>query len=149
MSTHDATTSVTHAASVRRGILTGAVPLLVAVISVGLTLGSILLTRWAMEGQEYVAQEQAEVIVAIIGLVLTAIVFALASVRTLMRVRDWLRTGLSQPAAAALWTLAATALVILLPLLLAVFFPQHPAPPRPPDPALSGLSTSIGCRIAV
>ncbi len=120
--------------STLRGILAGAVPLIVGVVSAGLTMASILLARWATYGRGFDAQDQAVVNVALAGWALTAAAFALAAITTLWRVRNWLRAGLSQPAAAALWTLGATALIILLPMVVAVLFPQHPAPPRPLDP---------------
>lgn len=133
MGTH-ITAITTRVTGARRGILAGATPLIVAAIWVGLTLGSILFARWVTGGRSYVVQEQTAVTVAVVGLAFTAFAFALALAWTLHLVRNWLHAGLSRPAVAALWTLAATALIVLLPLLLAVLFPQHPAPPRPPDP---------------
>jgi len=43
-------------------------------------------------------------------------------------VKIWQRDGTTRQANAASWALTATALIIVLPVLLAIILPQHPAP---------------------
>jgi hypothetical protein len=64
----------------------------------------------------------------IAGLVLAIVVFAIAVWRVLRRVAAWQQAGAAVQANAALWALGATALVIVIPVLLAILLPQYPAP---------------------
>ena len=64
----------------------------------------------------------------IAGLVLAIVVIAIAVWRVLRRVAAWQQAGAAVQANAALWALGATALVIVIPILLAILLPQHPFP---------------------
>ncbi len=55
-------------------------------------------------------------------------VYIIATVRTLRQVATWQQDNLAVCARIALWVLGSTALVVALPVLLAFFLPQHPAP---------------------
>ncbi len=74
------------------------------------------------------AQGSRAVSMLIAGLVLAIAVFALAVWRVLRRVAAWQRARLIEQANAVLWALGATALVIVIPVLLALLLPQHPFP---------------------
>ena len=63
-----------------------------------------------------------------VGLVIAAAMYTIAIVGTLRRIRRWHAEGSAAPALGALWALAASAFGVLLPVLLAAFLPQHPAP---------------------
>ena len=113
--------------SAAQGVLTGLMPLLsLAVFGVALLLTAGV--RVATAGQGFFAQQRYAVIVLAIGLVLAAIAYALFCRAALRRARQWLLDGSARAATAAYWALGATALVVLLPLLLAILLPQHPAP---------------------
>lgn len=111
-----------------RGILTGLAPLVVLVIAVTATLLLTALARLLFAGSGFFAQQQAGLIVLIAGLILSIACFGLAVWRALRRVALWQLIEARARAAAALWALGATALVIVLPVLLALLLPQHPAP---------------------
>ena len=110
------------------GVLIGLIPL---GLLTGIVLIAVVATALAREltanGGFYV-QQQAALITMIGGLVLATVVFAVASWRVLRRVKSWQRDGTTAQANAALWALTATALIIVLPVLLALVLPQHPAP---------------------
>jgi len=68
------------------------------------------------------------VIVLIAGLLVALVVFIVAIVRTFRNITSWQRSGASGQARAALLALGCTALVLLLPVVLAIVLPQNPAP---------------------
>jgi hypothetical protein len=113
---------------VGRGILTGLTPL---VSVVGVVVVALLLTalvRALMTSQGFFAQQQAAVIVLGIGLLAAIVVYVVACARALRQARAWLGAGQEASASAAYWSLGATALIVLLPVALALLLPQHPAP---------------------
>jgi hypothetical protein len=113
--------------SVAQGVLTGLMPLLSLVLfGLALLLGAGVRT-WT-ESQGFFTQQRYTVIVLAAGLVISAIVYAVLCARSLRRARDWLVSGSDRAALAAYWSLGVTALIVLLPVLLAVLLPQHPAP---------------------
>lgn len=113
--------------SVPRGVLTGLMPLLSLVIF-GLALLLTAGVRIATASQGFFAQQRYAVIVLSIGLALAAIAYAVLCRLALRRARAWLLDGSGRAAVAAYWALGVTALVVLLPVLLALLLPQHPAP---------------------
>lgn len=110
------------------GVLIGLIPL---GLFAGFVLIAVVTTALARElttGGGFYVQQQAALITLIIGLVLAIVVFAIACWRVLRQVALWQRAGVAVQATATLWTLGVTALVIVLPILLALLLPQHPAP---------------------
>ena len=73
-------------------------------------------------------QQQASLIVLIAGLVVALVVYIIAIVRTMRNITSWQRSGAVGQARAALLALGCTALVVLLPVVLAIVLPQNPAP---------------------
>ncbi len=136
MSTHsmdDATVPVpTHVAGrmagVWRGLLVGLIPLGLLAAVVGIALLLTALARQMFEGSGFFAQQQAALIVLIVGLLLAIAVFAVAAWRVFRRVAAWQQSGARAQASAALWALSVTALLVVLPVVLALLLPQHPAP---------------------
>jgi ABC-type nickel/cobalt efflux system permease component RcnA len=114
--------------SVMRGVLVGLIPLGLLACCVALTVALTALARQLMSGSGFYAQQQAALIMVIVGLVLTVAVFAVAVWRVVRRVATWQQSGVTAQAQAALWSLGASALVIVIPLLLAILLPQHPFP---------------------
>ncbi len=111
-----------------RGVLVGLIPLGLLAGALALTLAGAALARLLFAGAGFFAQQQAAVIVLIAGLMLAIAVFGLAVWLVLRRVARWQQGEATTRASALLWTLSATALVIVLPVLLALLLPQHPAP---------------------
>ena len=76
-------------------------------------------------GRESAFQLQQSIVLIILGsgVVLALIAITLALIFTLRRVARWQRDGPRERAQAALWTLGASALVILLPVLLSFVLP--------------------------
>ncbi len=111
-----------------RGVLVGLIPLGLFAGTLALTLAGAALVRLLFAGPGFFAQQQAAVIVLIAGLMLAIAVFGLAIWRVLRRVAVWKQGEATTRASAALWTLSATALAIVVPVLLALLLPQHPAP---------------------
>jgi len=107
-------------------LLVGLIPLGLLAAVVGITVLLAALARQMFEASGFFAQQQAAVIVLIVGLMLAIAVFAVAIWRVLRRVAAWQQSGAN--ASATLWALSATVLLVVLPVLLALLLPQHPAP---------------------
>jgi hypothetical protein len=111
-----------------RGVLDGLVPVallaVVVVLGIALTIGAQLAT--ASQGYDV---EQAVVVPVLAGAILVAaVIYTVACVRALRRVRALELGGNQARARGALLGLALTALIVLLPIALAAAIPQHPAP---------------------
>jgi uncharacterized membrane protein YidH (DUF202 family) len=111
-----------------RGVLVGLIPLGLLAGIVAITLLVTALVRELVAGSGFYVQQQTALLALIVSLVLAIVVFAVASWRVLRRVKIWQRDGTTRQANSALWALTATALIIVLPVLLALILPQHPAP---------------------
>jgi uncharacterized membrane protein YidH (DUF202 family) len=111
-----------------RGALVGLIPLGLLAGIVVITLLVTALARQLVAGSGFFVQQQTALIALIVGLVLAIVVYAVAIWRVLWRVKIWQRDGTTTQANAALWVLTATALIVVLPILLALILPQHPAP---------------------
>ncbi|HYB02255.1 MAG TPA: hypothetical protein VED37_18675 [Ktedonobacteraceae bacterium] len=114
--------------SALHGVLIGLIPL---GLLAGVVLLAVIATAIAREltvSGGFYAQQEAALITLIIGLVLAVVVFAIACWRVLHLVGLWQKAGAAVQAAATLWALGFTALVIISPILLALLLPQHPAP---------------------
>ena len=114
--------------SAMRGVLIGLIPLGLLAGCVALTVVFTALARQLVSGSGFYAQQQVALIMLIVGLVLTVAVFAVGVWRVVRRVAIWQRSGVTKQANAVLWSLGATALVIVIPILLALLLPQHPFP---------------------
>jgi membrane protease YdiL (CAAX protease family) len=111
-----------------RGALVGLIPLGLLAGAVVLTLVITVLARQLVAASGFFAQQQAALITLIAGLVVAIVVYAVALWSILRRVAAWRHDGEQAQASAALWALGATALVVIVPVLLALLLPQHPAP---------------------
>ena len=105
------------------GVLYGVIPLtVVAVIIAGaFLLASIV--RLFIGVSTFQLQQSIVLIILGSGVALALVAFTLALIFTLRNVARWQRNGPIERAHAALWTLGASAVVILLPFLLAFVFP--------------------------
>lgn len=111
-----------------RGLLVGLAPLGALIVMVLLTVLLTVLARLLFADAGFFAQQQATVIVLIAGLILSIAGFGLVVWRVLRHVALWQLIEAKARARAALWTLGVSALVIVMPLLLAFLLPQHPFP---------------------
>ncbi len=109
-----------------RGVLNGMIPLALLLIVVVVTLLLTGLTRPSIATTGFFTQQRVSLIILVAGLVLAIVIYIVALVLTLRRVASW-QPGSTQ-ARAALLTLGATALIVVLPVLLAIVLPQSPAP---------------------
>jgi uncharacterized membrane protein YidH (DUF202 family) len=114
--------------SVWRGVFVGLIPLGLLAGMVAITLLVTALARQLAAGSGFFVQQQTALIALIVGLALAIVVFALACWRVMRHVKSWQQDGTTTQANAALWALTATALILVLPVLLALLLPQHPAP---------------------
>lgn len=109
------------------GARTGLAPLGLLIIAVALTVALTALARILSYSLGFLVWQWIVVGVWIAGLVISVGVYAYAAYRALRQAAAWQRAGLSAPASATYWTLAITALIVLLPTLIALALPQHPA----------------------
>jgi ABC-type nickel/cobalt efflux system permease component RcnA len=115
-------------AGVWRGLLVGLMPLGLLAAVVGMCVLLTALARQLFAGAGFFAQQEAAVIVLIVGLLLAIAVFAVAAWRVFRRVAAWQQSGARAQASATLWALSVTALLMVLPVVLALLLPQRPAP---------------------
>ncbi|HEV2583860.1 MAG TPA: hypothetical protein VGT44_23600 [Ktedonobacteraceae bacterium] len=109
-----------------RGVLLGLIPL---ALLLALVVAALLLTALARQltaASGFFTQQQVSLIVLIGGLALAAVVYSVALVLTLRHVASWQPGGAQ--ARTALLALGITALIVVLPVLLALLLPQAPAP---------------------
>jgi hypothetical protein len=114
--------------SALRGFSIGLMPLAILIVIVATTILLTALARQLVASSGFFAQQQAAVIVMIAGLVVALVIFVVA-IRSLLRlVKAWQQEDALGQARAALLALGVTALVVLLPVILAIVLPQNPAP---------------------
>jgi hypothetical protein len=114
--------------NIGRGALTGLIPLGLLIFMITVTVCFTALARLLLEGSGFFAQQQAALIVLIGGLILTCAGYVVALWRALHRVKMWQLEGKRKQARVVLWELGATVLIVVIPVLLALLLPQHPAP---------------------
>jgi hypothetical protein len=110
------------------GALIGLVPLGLMVAIVALTLALTGMVRAITIGQSLAAEKTGTVTTLTMGIVIALVTALVALVRVWRRLRAWQRAGQGAQASGALWALFLTALVVVMPVLLALVLPQHPAP---------------------
>jgi uncharacterized membrane protein YidH (DUF202 family) len=106
----------------------GLIPLGLLAGMVAITLLVTALARQLTAGSGFFVQQQTALIALIVGLALAIVVYTVAIWRVLRRVKSWQPDGTTTRANAALWALTTTALMSVLPVLLALILPQHAAP---------------------
>ena|SRR5947209_6425917 len=111
-----------------RGILLGLRPLALLVAILIVTLLLDMLIRMLDVAAGFFVQQNIALTTAIVGFGAAIVVYIIAIVRTLKHVETWQQEGATKPARLALWSLGITALVVVLPVLVAIVLPQHPAP---------------------
>lgn len=110
------------------GFLTGIMPLAPIAVIVVVALILAALARLLMAGQGFATEQLVAVLIIALGLLGSVVAYIVGCRRALRQVRRWQEAGAAARANGALWGLVVVALVVLLPLLLAILIPQHPAP---------------------
>lgn len=113
---------------VRRGLLAGLTPLIRLVVLFAVALALPMVIRLALSSQDFATRQEVEVLALAAVLMVAAFVYAASLVGVFRRMRSWRESGHITQASAALWMLAATALIVALPVVFAALWPQHPAP---------------------
>jgi hypothetical protein len=111
-----------------RGFASSLIPLAPLAVIVIVALALAALARQLTAGQGFYTQQWAAGIAIVLGLLGSAASYIVTCVRALRRVKLWQQAGQTAQASGALWGLVVVALVVLLPLLLAILIPQQPAP---------------------
>lgn len=114
--------------SALRGVVNGLIPLGLLLLVVAITVLLTALARQLLASSGFFVQQQVSVIVLVAGLVVALGVYIIAIVRTMRNITSWQRSGAAGQARAALFALGCTALVVLLPVVLAIVLTQNPAP---------------------
>ena len=90
-------------------------------------VGLVSLLRVATSGLGFLTQLPVLNVMSMLCLVALAVGFTLVSVRVFRQARRWREAGEATAATATLWGLGASALLVLVPVLLGILLPQHPA----------------------
>src|SRR5438034_1774316 len=110
------------------GALVGLIPLGLLLVVVVVVLLLAALGRQVVSAAGFFVQQQVAVSILIAGFITTIILYTLAANRTFRQIATWQRSNLKVRSRFALWALGFTALVVMLPVLLALLLPQHLAP---------------------
>lgn len=110
------------------GFLSGLVPVGLPAAIVAGAVALAALARRLLAGQDFSTQQLTAVAIIGVGLVAAVVAYIVACRRALRRVAASRAAGDAARARAALWGIAASGLILLLPVLLALVIPQHPAP---------------------
>jgi hypothetical protein len=111
-----------------RGFASSLVPLAFVAMIVIVALALAALARQLTAGQGFYTEQWASGIIIVLGLLGSAAAYIVSCMQALRRVKLWQQAGQTALANGALWGLVVVALVVLLPLLLAILIPQQPAP---------------------
>lgn len=111
-----------------RGVLVGLIPLGLLIAAVIVTTLLTALPRLLISNADFYTQQQASVIILIAGLVLSLALYIVALWRVLRVVNIWQQTRAMIQGRATLWALVLTALLVVVPVIVALLIPQYPAP---------------------
>lgn len=112
---------------VGRGLLAGLTPLIRLVVLLAIAVALPVVARLALGAQNFATQQAVAVIGFVVILLIAAVVYAVSLVGVFRRMRVWQKSGRATRATAALWALLITTLIVTLPVIIAVLWPQHPA----------------------
>jgi hypothetical protein len=113
--------------TILRGAGVGLTPAAFLYLGALVVFGFDTLMRVATTGLSFLTQLPILNVMGMVCLVALAVGFTLVSVRAFRQARRWREDGETTAATAVLWGLAASALLVLVPVLLAILLPQHPA----------------------
>jgi hypothetical protein len=110
------------------GLRSGASPLIATAIPLAITLLLTLLARALTQDQGFLAERIATSVVLFLGLLTAIVGYILGCRRALRHLTAHEQSGAINRARGARFALAITAALLLVPVLLAIVLPQHPAP---------------------
>ena len=113
--------------NILRGVGVGLAPAAFFYAGILVGFGVVSLLRVATPGLGFLTQLPILNVVSALCLVALAVGFTLVSVRVFRQARRWREDGETTAANAVLWGLAVSALLVLVPVLVAILLPQHPA----------------------
>ncbi|HEY7021576.1 MAG TPA: hypothetical protein VH349_10700 [Ktedonobacterales bacterium] len=113
--------------AILRGAGVGLAPAAFLYLSALVVFGFDTLMRVATTGLGFLTQLPILNVTSMLCLVALAVGFTLVSVRAFRRARRWRQDGETTAANAALWGLVVSALLVFVPVLVAILLPQHPA----------------------
>lgn len=113
---------------VLRGLLEGVLPLVILVGILALFWEILTIVRIVTASNGFAFTQQAEILIAEGGLVISLIVFLVAGMRTLRGVRDRHSEGDYIEPTVTLVILAISLLVLTFSVWMTIGMPQHPAP---------------------
>jgi hypothetical protein len=113
--------------NILRGVGVGLAPAAFLYLGALVAFGVISLLRLASTGLGFLTQLPVLNVVSALCLVALAVGFTLVGVRVFRQARRWREEGETATAIAVLWGLGASALLVLVPVLVAILLPQHPA----------------------
>jgi hypothetical protein len=114
--------------SVIRGVMEGALPLVILVCVLALFWEVLTIVRYVTAANGFAVTQLIETIIAEGGLVVSLAVYLVAALRTLRGVRDRQYEGDYVESWVALAVLGVSIVVAIIPVLSLVNMPQHPAP---------------------
>ena len=114
--------------SVVRGLIDGALPLVILVCLVALFWETLTIVRYVTVSNGFALTRQIEAGIALGGLAISLIVFLVAGMRTLRSVRDRHYEGDYIESTVAMAVLAISLLVVLISVFMTMGMPQNPAP---------------------
>ena len=113
--------------NILRGVGVGLAPAALFYAGILVGFGVVSLLRVATPGLGFLTQLPILNVVSALCLAALAVGFTLVSVRVYRQARRWREDGETTAANAVLWGLAVSALLVLVPVLVAILLPQHPA----------------------
>lgn len=114
--------------SAQRGIIVGFIPLALFLSLLLVTFLLVVLGRNLALSSGFFVQQQVVLIILIIGLTFSSATYAIAIWRVLRSIKNAFQQKEDTYPYFALLALGCTSFIVFLPLLLAIFLPQHPAP---------------------
>jgi hypothetical protein len=113
--------------NILRCVGAGLAPALFFYVGILVGFGVVSLLRVATSGLGFLTQLPVLNVTSMLCLVALAVGFTLVSVRVFRGARVRREAGETTAANAVLWGLAASVLLVLVPVLVAILLPQHPA----------------------
>lgn len=110
-------------------MLSGLLPLILLISISGLTYGTLLLTQQYLAASPFPLQQQASLVIITTGLLIALVAYIATAWRLFRHMRNWYQKGMVTRVKVTLLMLFITALIVLLPLIIALLIPQNPAPP--------------------
>jgi hypothetical protein len=125
--TQTATQPLIQSRGFQRGLLSGFVPLALLLGVLLFSLALTLVVRGLLASADFATQGLVQPLVFGAGLLLGIVLFVVTTVLTFRRIGRWRQSGETERAIGALWALGITAVLLLLPFVLAFVLPQSPA----------------------